>query len=49
MDRTFKISDEFCLFKGDILDFNNPYIDESKISKVNKFNTMYVQSCNELK
>lgn len=49
MDRTFKISDEFCLFKGDILDFNNPYIDESKISKVNKFNTMYVQSCNEYK
>ena len=49
MDRTFKISDEFCLFNGDILDYENPYIDKSKISKVNKFDVMYVQSCNEYK
>ena len=49
MDRTFKISDEFCLFNGDILDYENPYIDKSKISKVNKFDVKYVQSCNEYK
>lgn len=49
MDRTFKISEEYCLFKGDILDFDNPYIDESKVSKVNKFDVQYVQPCNEYK
>ena len=49
MDRTFKISDEFCLFKGDILDFDNPNIDESKISKVNEIDVQYVKPCNEYK
>ena len=49
MDRTFKISEEYCLFKGDILDFDNPRIDESKVSKVNKFDVQYVQPCNEYK
>ena len=28
---------------------NNPYIDETQISKVNKFELQYVQSCNEYK
>lgn len=49
MDRTFKISDEFCLFKGDILDYYNPDIDETKISKVIDLGLQYVQSCNEHK
>ena len=49
MDRTFKITNEFCLFIGDILDYDNPDIDESKISKVNPVELEYVQSCNEYK
>ena len=47
MDRTFKITDDFCLFVGDILDIDNPDIDETKISKVNPLETMYTQYCNE--
>ena len=33
MDRIFKITDDFCLFNGNILDFDSP-IDTNYISKI---------------
>ena len=48
MDRIYNITNDFCLFNGDILDFEAP-IDETKISKVNPYDNNYVQPCNEYK
>ena len=45
-EKVFNINEEFCLFNGDILDFDAP-IDTMKISKVNPYENDYVQSCNE--
>ena len=45
-EKVFNITDEFCLFNGDILDFDAP-IDSMKISKVNPYDNDFVQSCNE--
>ena len=45
-EKVFNINEEFCLFNGDILDFDSP-IDTMKISKVNPYENDYVQSCNE--
>jgi serine/threonine protein kinase len=47
MDRTFKITNDFCLFTGDILDFDNVNIDNTKISKINVANNNHVKNCNE--
>lgn len=47
MDRIFKKTEEFCLLNGDILDYDSP-VDESKVSKVNRFNKYnIVKPCNE--
>lgn len=50
MDRIFKISDDFCLFNGNILDFDSP-IDTNFISKINPYGgenkNKYNQICNE--
>ena len=48
MDRIYNITNDFCLFNGDILDYEAP-IDKTKISKVNPYNADYVQKCNEYK
>ena len=45
-EKVFNINEEFCLFNGDILDFDAP-IDTMKISKVNPYENDFVQSCNE--
>tara|TARA_B100001094_G_scaffold325760_2_gene380654 strand:+ start:1445 stop:5461 length:4017 start_codon:yes stop_codon:yes gene_type:complete len=47
-EKIFNITDEFCLFNGNILDFESP-IDKTKISKVNPYENNFVQSCNEYK
>lgn len=48
MDRIFKITDDFCLFNGNILDFDSP-IDTNFISKINPYGgeNKYNQICNE--
>ncbi len=50
MDRIFKITDDFCLFNGNILDFDSP-IDTNYISKINPYSgenkNKYNQICNE--
>ncbi len=50
MDRIFKITDDFCLFNGNILDFDSP-IDTNLISKINPYGgenkNKYNQICNE--
>ncbi len=50
MDRIFKITDDFCLYNGNILDFDSP-IDTNFISKINPYDgenkNKYNQICNE--
>lgn len=50
MDRIFKITNDYCLFNGNILDFDSP-IDTNLISKINTYGGKnkhkYNQICNE--
>ena len=50
MDRIFKITDDFCLFNGNILDFYSP-IDTNFVSKISPYGgenkNKYNQICNE--
>lgn len=50
MERIFKITDDFCLFNGNILDYESP-IDMNYISKINPYGGKnkhkYNQICNE--
>ena len=45
-EKIFKITDGYCIFNGDILDFSSP-VDDTLISKVVPSGSTYVQSCNE--
>jgi len=48
MDRIFKITNDFCIFNGNIFDFDSP-IDTNFISKINPYGgeNKYNQICNE--